>query len=297
MSASVPNDAQSRLRKLDQVIGKLHQETLVLEDKRAKMSRISSGLNRRLSYLWFMQWFRSPVKSMELWPVAVLIVGPLITGALMLMIFHFLFASLQFALLGFVIGILIGLGTFLLLLYSPTTEALEARIKDGKLELHRVKEDAVKISDDIQLITAQLKTYSDERSDLISSVRFQRERLLQRNWKAMRDTEWESYLAEVFCALGGVVELTKIVGDQGVDLIVQFGNKRIAVQAKGYFNSVSNAAVQQAVAGMAHYGCTGCAVITNSRFTKSAEELAASNDCVLIGEDQFPAFVLGERDL
>ena len=36
-----------------------------------------------------------------------------------------------------------------------------------------------------------------------------------------------------------------------------------------------------------------CAVITNNRFTVSAEELAVSNRCRLIGEEQIPALVLG----
>ena len=110
----------------------------------------------------------------------------------------------------------------------------------------------------------------------------------------MRDTEWENYLAEVFRELGAEVELTKTVGDQGVDLVVEINGRRIAIQAKGYENAVSNSAVQQAVAGKAPYGCDGCSVLTNSRFTRSAVELAASNRCTLIGEDEFPAFVLGE---
>ena len=84
-----------------------------------------------------------------------------------------------------------------------------------------------------------------------------------------------------------------MTGDQGVDLVVEKGVSRYAIQAKGYHNSVGNGAVQAAVAGMAHYRCNACAVITNSRFTVSAEELALSNLCKLIGEDQIPALVLG----
>jgi len=48
---------------------------------------------------------------------------------------------------------------------------------------------------------------------------------------------------------------------------------------------------------MAHYGCHGCAVITNSRFTSSAVTLARSTRCVLIGEANFRDFVLGKLDL
>jgi restriction system protein len=94
--------------------------------------------------------------------------------------------------------------------------------------------------------------------------------------------------------IGGTVERTAGVGDQGVDLFVVRGAQRTAVQAKGYFNSVGNDAVQQVVAGMAHYGCNACAVITNSHFTISAKALAESNRCLLIGEEELPNFVLGK---
>jgi restriction system protein len=110
----------------------------------------------------------------------------------------------------------------------------------------------------------------------------------------MRDIEWEEFLERAFRLLGATVETTRVTGDQGVDLVVEKGALRYAIQAKGYHNSVGNAAVQAAVAGMAHYRCNACAVITNSRFTTSAEELALSNRCRLIDEEQIPALVLGK---
>lgn len=146
------------------------------------------------------------------------------------------------------------------------------------------------LSDETMLLKKQ-------RDQILASDRLQREQLLLENWKAMRDTEWEDFLARVFHALGAHVQTTKVVGDQGVDLIVEMNNHRIAVQARGYLNAVSNSAVQEAVAGMSHYGCNACAVFTNSRFTKSAQELAQSNDCQLIGEDEFPDFVHGKIPL
>jgi HJR/Mrr/RecB family endonuclease len=146
-------------------------------------------------------------------------------------------------------------------------------------------------------VNGQLKTLVDERRELITSDKLQRAMLLQRNWKAMRDDEWEDYLAEVCRTLGAKVERTGRSGDQGVDLVVEFGDRRIAVQAKGYYHVVNSAAVQQAVAGMAHYRCNACAAITNSRFTPGAKELAASNRCTLISEDEFPDFVMGKFSL
>lgn len=109
-----------------------------------------------------------------------------------------------------------------------------------------------------------------------------------------RLTATKQFLARAFLLLGAKVETTRVTGDQAVDLVVEKGPIRHAIQAKGYHNSVGNGAVQEAVAGMAHYSCNACAVITNSRFTTSAEELATSNRCQLIGEEQIPDLVLGK---
>lgn len=113
----------------------------------------------------------------------------------------------------------------------------------------------------------------------------------------MRSVEFEQFLERVFQELGYVVETTKVTGDQGVDLIVAFRGRRIAVQVKGYFNSVSNGAVQEAYAGMGYYNCDSCAVITNSRFTPSAVELSDKIRCVLVDEIRLPGIILGDLDL
>lgn len=129
------------------------------------------------------------------------------------------------------------------------------------------------------------------------SLEFQCKRLFTKNWRAMRSVEFESYLEEVFLLLGYDVETTKTTGDQGVDLIVSKRGVRIAIQVKGYESSVGNYAVQAAYAGMAHYQCQACAVITNSRFTPSAIALAQSTLCVLVHEANFRDFVFGKFDL
>lgn len=128
-------------------------------------------------------------------------------------------------------------------------------------------------------------------------IRQQRMRLYRRNWRAMRSVEFEDYLEEVLRALGYHVETTPTSGDQGVDLIAMKLGVRIAIQVKGYVNSVGNAAIQQAFTGKVHYECQLCAVITNSLFTSSAEAIAQSTGCILIHENNFRDFVLGGIDL
>lgn len=101
-------------------------------------------------------------------------------------------------------------------------------------------------------------------------------------WRYLTGETWEGYLEQIFLKNGYKVERTKVTGDQGVDLIVSFKRIRLAVQAKGYAGSVGNKAVQEVVAGRIYYQCTHSAVITNSSFTKSAQELATKTDCILI---------------
>jgi len=110
--------------------------------------------------------------------------------------------------------------------------------------------------------------------------------LASSNWRLLRAAEWEGFLKLVFTELGYQVELTGMSGDQGVDLVLRREGRKIAVQAKGYAGGVPNSSVQQAYAGQGFYECHACAVITNSRFTESARELAGKLGCVLVDEER-----------
>jgi len=136
-----------------------------------------------------------------------------------------------------------------------------------------------------------------EEKRLRESAEYRRRNLLNANWKAFRSVEFERFLEQVFNELGYAVEMTKITGDQGGDLIVSKGGYRIAIQVKGYFHSLSNSAVQEAHTAKDYYGCHGSAVITNSRFTSGARDLAGTVGCVLIGEVELPALIMGSIDL
>jgi restriction system protein len=122
-------------------------------------------------------------------------------------------------------------------------------------------------------------------------------RLLHANWVAMRGSEFEAFLRDVFEALGYCVQPTKAGGDHGVDLIITRDGKRIAVQAKGWEKNVGNHAVMEVHAGMTFYSCHICVVITNSSFTRQAKELAASVSCLLLRRDDIPNLILGRISL
>jgi hypothetical protein len=122
--------------------------------------------------------------------------------------------------------------------------------------------------------------------NLLRAHEDRRSRLLRTDWRSLRDVDFERFLTAVFQELGYQVETTKTTGDQGVDLILTRGSRRVAVQTKGYKDSVGNKAVQEVVAGRLYYRCDSCAAITNSTFTSGAVDLANANGCVLIdGKD------------
>jgi hypothetical protein len=97
----------------------------------------------------------------------------------------------------------------------------------------------------------------------------------------MNGLEFETFLSILFTKLGYKVRQTKYTGDQGIDIVAEKNNIRLAVQAKCYAKQVNNAAIQQVVAGSKHYNCDKTIVVTNNYFTKSAIELAESNNVLL----------------
>jgi HJR/Mrr/RecB family endonuclease len=134
----------------------------------------------------------------------------------------------------------------------------------------------------------------ERREEHAASITETQQRLLQQNWKAMRDPEWERFLGTVFTTLEATVRHLGKSRDEGIDMIVEIGTNRYAIVAIAYVPSVGTDSVEQAIAGRTSYGCNWCAVITNSRFTPAAIELAESNGCILIGENEIPALVMGK---
>lgn len=94
----------------------------------------------------------------------------------------------------------------------------------------------------------------------------------------MDGQEYERYVADFLKGQGFCdIQPTAVTGDYGVDLLARHGRHRYAVQCKYYSGAVGGFAVQEAVAGMAYYGCEKALVVTNSYLTKNAHELAKAN--------------------
>ena len=96
--------------------------------------------------------------------------------------------------------------------------------------------------------------------------------------KAMDGYEYENYVADLLRRQGfRDIQFTAKTGDYGVDLLATHGRHRYAVQCKYYTGAVGGFAVQEAVAGMAYYGCERALVVTNSYLTQGAHNLARAN--------------------
>ena len=106
-----------------------------------------------------------------------------------------------------------------------------------------------------------------------------------RRKKPMAGLEYEKFVADYLKRKGyWGVKVTRASGDFGIDVIAHKNGKKYAVQCKYYSAPVGVSAVQEAVAGKAHYGCNAAMVVTNNVFTKAAETLAADNGVKLLSE-------------
>jgi len=98
---------------------------------------------------------------------------------------------------------------------------------------------------------------------------------------SMTGHEFEDFLINLFTRLGYRVEQKKRGSEQGLDFLLERQGERIACQVKRYNKPVGNKAVQQALAARDYYRCHSALVVTNSRFTTAAKQLAERCSVVL----------------
>jgi restriction system protein len=97
----------------------------------------------------------------------------------------------------------------------------------------------------------------------------------------MDGVTFERRLKVLFSQLGYSVEETPRGGDFGGDLVLCKDGIRTVVQAKRWKRPVGVKAIQEAAAARGYYGCSAAMVVTNSRFTERAQQLARANNVVL----------------
>ncbi|MCH4026207.1 MAG: restriction endonuclease [Acetobacter fabarum] len=104
----------------------------------------------------------------------------------------------------------------------------------------------------------------------------------------MSPFDYEQHCALILSNAGWDAHATQKSGDQGADVIARKGNVRIVVQCKLYSGTVGNDAVQQAFAAQNFQGANGAIVATNSTFSQSARQVAATTGVILVHHTQLP---------
>src|ERR1019366_2486709 len=102
------------------------------------------------------------------------------------------------------------------------------------------------------------------------------------NVESISGEEFELTIASMLEKYGCECEMTAATGDQGADLIVHYKSRKIAVQVKRWAGALGNSAVQEVIAAQKLYRCDEAWVVTSSRFTKSAREVATAFGVVLV---------------
>lgn len=111
----------------------------------------------------------------------------------------------------------------------------------------------------------------------------------------MTGIEFENFLEKIFRNMGYLVKLTPKINDQGADLILTRNGISTAVQAKRYSKPVGNKAVQEVISAREYYGCDKALVVTNNKFTKSAEELARRTNVQLWSGNFLKKLIFSEK--
>lgn len=98
----------------------------------------------------------------------------------------------------------------------------------------------------------------------------------------MTPTEFEIFCAEQLKRSGWDARVTLQSRDQGIDVVAEKAGFRVVLQCKLYSGPVGNKAVQEISAGKAHAQAHRGVVVTNSRYTSPAEQLASANGILLL---------------
>lgn len=282
------------LTQLTHEIEQLEAEVARLEAERCGIARDNRKAARHQRYLRIAQSLRRPTAQFDLWPIAVMIIGPLVVGFFTLVIVNLLVSSFAIAFLALLGGAAAGAVLFASLLCRPADSVLPAALAEAQSQLRlaeaRLKEKVERITE----TKTRLQKLVDERRDQIASGKLQKAALLQRHWKKMGDAEWEDYVVEVCRTLGAKVDRIGRPGGEDANLIADFSPRRVAILTQGEGHNVSSDTVRQALAAKQRHQCDGCAVIINRRFTGAAQHFAQLQKCGAIGAGEFPDFVMGK---
>lgn len=98
--------------------------------------------------------------------------------------------------------------------------------------------------------------------------------------------EFEVWVADILNQHGWEARTTKGSGDQGADVIAEFNGHSCVIQCKLYGSAVGNRAVQEVSSARSFYDGDSAVVVGKSGYTRSAKQLAASEDVHLLDVSQ-----------
>lgn len=105
------------------------------------------------------------------------------------------------------------------------------------------------------------------------------------NLDGMTGREFELFMADIFRAAGYKSEVVGSSGDQGVDILLEGRDRRIAVQCKKYAKPVGNKAIQEVFAGAKYHGADEAWVVASNGYTRGARQLAERVGVILFDRD------------
>jgi hypothetical protein len=300
---------------LNRDISQLETESARWTIERAAAAKLVRQLGRRIRYLQAAALLRKAVGTSSIAQLALLAIGPLVAGVAGLIVSSLLVSSWTLAALVFFVAGTVAFIVLMSLLYRPSIEQLPSALADAASK-HAAESARLREAQDAKSeVERRLAVLHGQRGATAKSDKLQRAMLLQRNWKSLRGSEWEDYVVEVCRTLGANVQRGEATnaaaveaeapakGPRGVmrrattTLFITFSPRRLAVAAVSEVNPFHAAAVRQVIDDLAKQGCEEMGILTNARITAGSKEYAHSRRCTLIGEEEFPDFVLGNTPL
>ncbi len=111
-----------------------------------------------------------------------------------------------------------------------------------------------------------------------------------RDVELLSPIEFEHYCSDILKTNGWQARVTQASGDQGVDIIAKYDNVKVVFQCKKYTSPIGNKAVQEIIAGKQFVQADIAAVVSNSRYTSSAKQLANVTGVYLLHYSELKQF-------
>jgi HJR/Mrr/RecB family endonuclease len=290
----VPQDfeLERQLEFVEAAIARLERQQDELFAEQRRQVRPAWTERQRRRYLRVAQRFRAPGARYELWSSGVILLLPAV-AAVAFIVAHLTSASAGVGLIASAVAAVVGALIAAALLFIPSA----ARLSEARRKLDAEHERSAALEQAIQATNEHRRKYVVERDSLRATARGRRIQLLKRDWRALRGQDWVDYVAEMLLALGAVVQVARREENPAIDLVAEFGPRRVAIQTNSSTDALTEAAVRALLAAQDKHRCHAAALVTNGRFQAAAKRLAGERQCLLIGVDNFERFALGELRL